>query len=89
MLKNCLDELFLQLSKILNPRCFLQINHLEKDKKTLEERIIALQEERVVMQTNLNKLELERDDYIRELREVTAERQSLEHRVADLEDTLR
>ena len=41
------------------------------------------------MQTNLNKFELERDDYIRELREVTAERQSLEHRVADLEDTLR
>lgn len=77
------------LSKILNARCFLQISHLEKDKKTLEERIIALQEERVVMQTNLNKIELERDDYIRELREVTAERQSLEHRVADLEDTLR
>lgn len=67
----------------------MQISHLEKDKKTLEERIIALQEERVVMQTNLNKIELERDDYIRELREVTAERQSLEHRVADLEDTLR
>lgn len=67
----------------------MQINHLEKDKKTLEERIIALQEERVVMQTNLNKFELERDDYIRELREVTAERQSLEHRMADLEDTLR
>lgn len=67
----------------------MQINHLEKDKKTLEERIIALQEERVVMQTNLNKFELERDDYIRELREVTAERQSLEHRVVDLEDTLR
>ena len=65
-----------------------QILSCEKDKKELEARIADIQQERTTMQTVINKLEGERDDYIRELREMKLDRNGMETKIADLEEAM-
>ena len=61
---------------------------LEKEKKELELKINEIQSDRVQMQSTICTLEVERDDVITELKQVVMERNSLEQRLAELEDLL-
>ena len=61
---------------------------VEKDKKELEGRIQEIQAERTSMQTVINKLEGERDDLLREMREMKLDRQAMEAKTADLEEAM-
>lgn len=54
----------------------------------MEAKIIDIQSERVSMQSTICKLEAEKDDILQELREVVLERNSLEQRLADIEDMM-
>ena len=62
---------------------------LEREKKELESKILDVQNDRNVMQTALGKLEVERDDLIREVKEATSEKYILEQKLTEMDEMLR
>ena len=62
---------------------------LEREKKESESKILDVQNDRNIMQTALGKLEIERDDLIREVKEVTSEKYILEQKLTEMDEMLR
>ena len=62
---------------------------LEREKKEFESKILDSQNDRNIMQTALGKLEIERDDLIREVKEVTSEKYILEQKLTEMDEMLR
>ena len=62
---------------------------LEREKKDLESKMLEVQNDRNIVQNALGKLETERDDLVREVKEVTSEKYMLEQKLTEMDEMLR